>query len=259
MRHTLPATLLALFVATFAQSLHANDDTAKAANDDVAQAQKLIDRAIKAIGGNEALEKTRNTILEDKGTYFGMGDGLPYEGRYVFDFSDPGRFRMEILGIFVSVVDKDTGWTSAMGTITDLKGEALEAAKESVFTGYVISLIPLQKPNKDFKLSLVGTETVEDEKCEGVNVDREGMPTCTIYFSQKTGLIKKTRTTTKAAELGYKEVQDETVYHEYKKLNGVLGCAKMTSYRDGKKFVESSPHTVSYPDKIDEKEFKKPE
>ena len=49
------------------------------AADDAATAQKLINRAIKVMGGKKALRKTVNTIIEDKGTYFGMGEGVPYE------------------------------------------------------------------------------------------------------------------------------------------------------------------------------------
>lgn len=229
------------------------------ADDDVAKAQKLIDRCIDAMGGTKALQKTKHNITKDKGTYFGMGDGIPYEGRYVFEFANPGRYRMEIIGFFVSVTDKDKAWMSAMGSVMDLEGVALKAAQEGALTGYVISLLPLQQPNDEFRLSLAGTETIEAEECQGIRVDHKDMPTCTIYFSNKSGLIKKTITTTKDSEQGFKEVKDETVYHEYKEFDGFLSPIKMIIYRDGKKYVESNPYEVSYPKTIDDKEFMKPE
>jgi outer membrane lipoprotein-sorting protein len=225
--------------------------------DDAAKAQKLIDRAIQAMGGNKALEKTRNTIFEDKGTYHGMGAELPYEGRFVFSF--PGRYRMEISGEFVSVTDGDKAWVSVMGMTMDLDGVALETAKAAVLAQNAMSLIPLQKPNKEFKLSLAEAENVEGEDCEGINIDRESMPTCTIHFSKKTGLVKKTKCTTKASELDYKEVTDETIFHEYKEVDGVLSVMKMSILRDGKKYVESNVSSVSYPETLDASEFKKPE
>ena len=78
-------------------------------------------------------------------------------------------------------------------------------------------------------------------------------------ISNKTRLIKKTITTTKASELGFKEVKDETVFHEYKKFEGLMAPVKMTVFRDGKKYVESNVSSVTYPAQVDESEFKKPE
>jgi len=232
--------------------------TATAQSDDAAKAQKLIDRAIKAMGGAKAVAKTNLTILEDSGTYYGMGQGLPYEGRYVFDLKNR-RYRMEIQGAFVSVIDKDKGWTSAMGNVSDVTGDALTNGKEGVLVNYAMSLIPLQKPNKKFKLTLAGEDEVEGEKCDGINIDHENMPTVTLFFSRKSGLIKKSRFKTKSAEEGFKEVTDETVYHKYKEFDGVQNAVKFTIFRDGRKFVESQPKNVTYPDSIDDKEFKKPE
>lgn len=228
------------------------------AADDAAKAQKLIDRAIKVMGGNKALAKTRHTVIEDEGIYYGMGQGVPYTGRYVFVFSKTGRYRMEVLGQFVSVTDGDKAWVSVMGMTSDLEGEALAAARQGTRINYAMSLIPLQKPNKAFKLSLAGQETIDGEKCDGINIDHENMPTITMYFSEKTGLIKKTRHRIKAPEQDFAEVTEEAIFHAYKAFDGVQSATKMTIFRDGKKFVESNPQTVTYPDTIDESEFKKP-
>lgn len=251
MRFAIPFTLFVCVSIMFTQPISAEDDAVKP--------QKLIDRAIKAMGGNKALEKTRNTIIEDEGIYFGMGEGVPYKGRYVSVFTNPGRHRFEILDQFISVIDKDKAWMSVMGMTMDLDGVALETTQQGSLASYAMSLIPLQKPNKAFKLSLAKRETIEGEECLGIKIDHEKMPTVTMHFSRKTGLIKKTKYKTKAQELGFKEVTDETIYHEYKKFEGFLSASKMTMFRDGKKFVESNPKKVSFPDKIDDGEFKKPE
>jgi hypothetical protein len=229
------------------------------AADDAAKAQRLVDRAIKVMGGKKALNKTVNTIVEDRGTYYGMGEGVPYEGRYVFQMTNPGRYRMEIIGQFIMVTDKDKAWVSAMGNVTDQEGDALEVAKQGTLINYAMSLIPLQKRNKAFKLSLAEPETVEGEECQGIKIAHEKMPAITMQFSKKTGLIKKTKYKAKIAELGFQEVTEEAVFHEYKEFDGFKSSTKITMYRDGKKFVESSPQKVSYPDQLDESEFEKPE
>ena len=251
MKRTIQIALLSALALLLVQPLRAADDAGKA--------QELVDRAIKAIGGKKALNKTVNTIMEDKGTYYGMGEGVPYEGRYVFQMTNPVRYRMEIIDVFIMVADRDKAWVSAMDDVMDQEGESLEVAKQGALVNYAMSLIPLQKPNKEFKLGLAEPETVEGKECEGITIAHEKMPTITMQFSKKTGLIKKTKYKTKVAELGFKEVTEEAVYYEYKEFDGFKNPTKIIMYRDGKKFVESYPQKVSYPDKLDESEFKKPE
>ena len=165
---------------------------------------------------------------------------------------------MEIIGQFIMVTDKDKAWMSVMGNVMDQEGEALELAKQGTMINHAMSLIPLQKPNKNFKLGLAESEKVEGEECQGITIAHKKMPTITIQFSKKTGLIKKTKYKAKIAELGFQEVTEEAVYHEYKEFDGFKSPTKMIMYRDGKKFVESHPQKVSYPKKLDDSEFEKP-
>lgn len=150
-------------------------------------------------------------------------------------------------------------WVSSMGDVMDQEGETLEVAKQGILVNCAMSLIPLQEPNKEFKLGLAEPETVEGEECEGITIAHEKMPTITMHFSKKTGLIKKTKYKIKVAEQGFEEVTEEAVYYEYKEFDGFKCPTKVSMYRDGKKFVESHPQKFSYPDKLDENEFKKPE
>jgi hypothetical protein len=243
--------LLSTIAALLVQPLRAADDAAKA--------QKLINRAIESMGGIEALNKTVNTIIDDKGTYYGMGEGVPYEGRYVYNFSNPGRYRMEIIGQFIMVTDKDKAWMSMMGMVIDQEGEGLELAMQGNLVNYAMSLIPLQKPNKTFKLSMTKAETIDGEKCRGIQIEHKKMPTITMHFSKKTGFIKNTKYKLKDAQQDFKEVTEEAVFFEYKEFDGFMSSTKIIVHRDGKKFVDSYPQKVTYPDKLDENEFKRPE
>ena len=188
-----------------------------------------------------------------------MGEAQPYTGRYVLSIGETMRYRMEIIGQFVIVTDGDKAWASFGGMTVDSTGAALDAAKEGNLIAYAMSLIPLQKPNDKFKLSLAGTETIEGEECAAVSVDHTGMPTLTMWFSNKTGLMKKTKYKTRPAELGFQEVDDETIFHEFGEFEGIKSPTKMTIYRAGKKFVESKPKNVTFPATVDDGEFKKPE
>lgn len=232
------------------------DNPLRAADDDDA-AHALVGRAVLAMGGSQAVQKTKNQIIDDTGTYYGMGDGLPYKGRFVAAY--PDRYRMEIEGQFVHVTDGDKAWVSAMGNVMDLDGVAREVAVKGILASYAVSLIPLEKRDEAFKLGLAKSEAIEGQECPGITIDHEGMSTVTIHFSPKTGLIKKTSFMTRSAESNYEETREDVIIHEYKVFDGVQTPAKITIFHDGEKFVESNPQNVTYPDSIDEAEFKKPE
>ena len=80
----------------------------------------------------------------------------------------------------------------------------------------------------------------------------------TVFFHPENGLITKTRFKQKVPELGFAEATEETIYHSYREHDGVKSAAKMTMFRDGKKFIEMEPKSYSYPSKIDDSEFAKP-
>ncbi|HIM30832.1 MAG TPA: hypothetical protein EYG57_14965 [Planctomycetes bacterium] len=80
-----------------------------------------------------------------------------------------------------------------------------------------------------------------------------------MHFSNEKGLIKKTKFKSKDAEQGFNEVTEETVFLEYNEFDGFKSPTKIIMHRDGKLLVESFPQKVTFPDKLDESEFKRPE
>jgi hypothetical protein len=225
------------------------------AEDDAATAQKLIDRGIKAVGGRKALNKSKITAVKDKGSFYGMGEGLPYEGK--FESSFPDKFRVEILNVFVIVVNGDKGWVSAMGQTMEMPAEQIAEQGKQMHTSFVTTLIPLAKPSKKYKLSLAGEEDVDGEKCDGVNVNSDKQRSVKLLFSQKTGLLVKSEYTIRSDELG-KEVTEEVLYSNYRDVDGLKTAHKLTIKRDGKKYVESEIQEIRYLEEADPSWFTKP-
>lgn len=225
--------------------------------DDSEKAQAIVDRAIKAMGGPAALKKQTRTQVEDKGTFHGMGgEGLPYTGRFTMHW--PGRFRMEIVDVFTIVNSGKEVWVSSMGNTIDVTGDPLKYQHEELEAGYLSTLIPLAKPNPKYELSLFGTEDVDGEACEGVNVKRGDRPVVTILFSRKTGLMKKLQTVVHSQENNYAEVVEASVYSDHKSIDGVMVPMKTAITRDGKKYVMSETTKVTFPDELDKALFEKP-
>lgn len=227
-----------------------------ARGDDAAKAQKLIDRAIKGMGGSKSLKKLEFVELHDSGIYYGMGDGIPYKG--VMNSAGKDRFRVEIVGVFVIVANGDKGWVSTMGMTVELNEEQIEEQKKQMQTSYVTSLIPLEEPSKKFELSLAGEEEIDGQVCDGINVNSKGERAVKLVFSRKTGLLTRAEYVLRSEEHNNQEVLEQVNYGKYAEVDGVVWPHKLVLIRDGKKFVESNIEKVSFPESANDSLFVKP-
>ena len=183
-----------------------------------------------------------------------MGDGLPYEGQY--ETSLPNKFRVEIRYVFTIIVDDDKGWLKAQGQVIAMPAE--QPKKKQMHSGFVSTLIPLAKPGKRYKLSLFGEAEVDGEQCDGVNVASDKQQSVTLMFSRKTGLLRKSECIVYSDELS-KEVVEESIYSEYRNVEGLKVAHKIAINRDGKKFVVSETQEIRLEKEADPSWFAKPE
>jgi outer membrane lipoprotein-sorting protein len=225
------------------------------ADEDAVRAQKIVNRAVGAIGGQKALETKKVVTIKETGTYYGIGDGLPYEGEFKIQF--PGNYRMEILNIFTIVVNDKMGWTSSMGETTELDEDQLKERQKLIHTSYIVSLIPIAKPGKTYRLSLTGEEKVDGETCDGVKVESDKHRTVKLLFSRKTGLLRKSEATVRSDELD-KDVVETQIFKDYRDVDGAKIAFQTEVKRDGTVFIESQATDVSFPKEADPKWFTKP-
>ncbi len=112
----------------------------------------IVNKAIKNAGGRKALAKYLSMTWKDKGTYYGMGAGIPYTGTYAAVF--PGKFRMTIEGGFTKVLNGDKGWFNSNGETKEMEKDQVAEEKEGQYSSWITTLLPLSE--KPFKLSLIG-------------------------------------------------------------------------------------------------------
>lgn len=222
--------------------------------DDQADARALVEKAIAAIGGEAKLAKFTAETWKSKGTYYGMGDGVPYTGNYSLHW--PGKFRMEIEGVFVIVLNNDKGWVKAGDMVTELNADQFKHQQEEHYGGWVASLLPLKE--KEFKLSTTGESKIDNRDCLGVRVSREMHRDVNLYFDKQTGLLAKCEHNVNAPELGDKDVLQEVFYAGYQEADGVKVATKVTLKRDGKLFVEAENSDIKAHGTLDDSVFAKP-
>ncbi len=245
MRKVLGVTLAGLLMFAGASAMRA---------DDQADARAIIDKAMKALGGQEQLADVKAVTWKEKGTYYGRGKGEPYTGTFAVE--KPDKFRMVIEGVFTLVLNGDTAWTKMNDETKEMTNEQLAEQKEQHYASLVRTLTPLS--GKAFKLAPLGEIKVAKSPAVGVKVSHKGHRDVNLYFDKETGLLVKSEFRVKASEQGGKEVEQETFYSDYKAFDGVKFPQKIVVKRDGKQFVEAEASEFKPAAKLDKSLFDKP-
>ena len=135
----------------------------------------------------------------------------------------------------------------------------MEYVRNEVYAMWVQSLSPLVAADSGFKLKEVAGKDVDGKPTAGVQVDREGKATVTLYFEKATGLLTRMDKKTKNEFENWKESVDEVYLSDWKEIGGgVKAYHKMKVLRDGKPFIESDMSDFKRPEKLDPKLFEKP-
>jgi outer membrane lipoprotein-sorting protein len=222
---------------------------------DPSDASAVVKKGIAFLGGEKKLKSFKAATYQDKGTYYGMGDALPYAGKFAVLW--PDKFRMEIVGIFTTVVDGKTGWNSSQGKVRDLSKKEVASAEQGHYESLVTQLHPLLD-GKTFKLSLDGKATVGKTKTVVVKVSRKGRQDVRLFFNPATGELLKSETMAIPEDLADKLVKQESFYTEYKTAKGIKYPSKFLVLRGGKKYIESTLTSYTPLETLPAKTFAKP-
>ena len=210
----------------------------------------IINKAIAAAGGEAKLANFQTATFKEKGTYYGMGDGLPYTGVYTQKL--PSHFKMEIVGLFTIALDGDKGWTKEKDEIKDLPKDRLDVEIYNNKAGWITTLLPLK--DKAFTVTAVPA----GDKHTSVVVRRKDWPSVKLYFDKKTDLLVKCEYKTKSPEQKYKDIAQELHYSDFKTVDGCQVPHHILIKQDGKTYVEADV-TEMKAAKFDGKAFAKPE
>jgi hypothetical protein len=186
----------------------------------------LIEKAVKALGGEERLATRAAVHTRVKSSFVGvggaaLGDAIKVTGE---TWTQPGSHRMNLVIVLndkkmthTTVLHQGQGWQENGGTVTDMLAAELAEAKHSDYVDRVLSLVPLLK-GKEFALKPLGKVTVDGAELLGVKVTSLGNRDVTLYFDPATGYPKRAEYREKATALGGKEVATATVFDDYREV-----------------------------------------
>jgi hypothetical protein len=219
-----------------------------------ADAKAIVAKAIKALGGEANLAKQKASTWTETGTYYGMGDGVPFTAKYAMRL--PDHFRMEVEGIFTLIVAGDKGWIRSGDDTKAMTDEQLAVQKNDHRAGFIATVLPLK--DKAFTLTTLPETKVDDRPALAIKVTRKDYPEVKLYFDATTHLLVKSEWRTKASEQKFKEVTATMYYSKYKEMDGAKIPTKLVMKRDDKLFVEATVEDHKAVGRLDDSVFAKP-
>src|SRR5262245_2363647 len=223
-------------------------------------AKSVVEKAIKAHGGEEKLTKFKATKVKAKGTLQLMGVEIEFSASASTMFPDKYReeLQMDVMGnklTVIQVYDGKKGWVSAQGMTMEVMGGQLDQLKDQAYSTYIETLVPLIK-DKQFELTLLDETKVDGKAALGIKVVSKGHKDIKMYFSKESGLLVKTEQRT--LDPAMQEVEAEVTYRDYKDVDGTKQAMKQSIKFDGKKFLEAEVTEMKLLEKLDNSTFEKP-
>src|SRR6516165_1626109 len=202
------------------------------------EVQAILEKAEKAHGGKEKLDKIKAIQTKSKGTLEVLG-GLSFtDETSAFAPKLKQVMYMEIMGQKVTqttVFDGTNGWVNVNGMNIDLDEKLMAELKEASYLLQIGRLAGLK--GKGFELSLLGESKTNDRPAVGVKVASKGHRDINLYFDKETGLVAKMEHRALDA-MTMQEVTQERIILEYQDTEGQKMPKKVLVNRDGKKFME---------------------
>ncbi len=257
MKHWIGALVLAALLAT--------PSTGAPAKDDQAEAQAILDKAIKAVGGEERLAKLTSFVETAKCKSF-PPDATPEECSRTISCRLPDLWcrQTETDGRKGTryVLNGEQGWFYVEDDLYEFTKEQVDRRRERWRDELVVWQFLFFK-DKDYKLSPLGASKVGDQAAVGVKASRKGVPELKLYFDRDTGLLlKREWEEVEPAPPGEKPpppIIEEILYENYKEVGGIKYPSKKTSRRDKQITSEEEVTEFKIVEKFDEKTFAKPE
>jgi hypothetical protein len=228
------------------------------------EAQAIIDKAIKAHGGEEKLKTLmeKGAQSKSKGKLELLG-GVDVTVEAFIQFPD-NKFKsvmqLNINGMNVTttqVFNGDKFWLNVNGQDLSnlLDDKALAEVKEQLYLERAAVLVFLK--DKSVELSPLGEGKHDGKDVVGVRVSSKGHRDVSLWFDKGSGLLTKIEHRV-LDFMSKEEKSQEKVLLDYKDTDGYLRPTKVIINQDGKKFMEMDVLEAKVVDRFDDSVFAKP-
>ena len=185
---------------------------------DANDANATVDKAIKALGGQEKLSKIKAASWKSKGTISLMGNDNMFTTQSTVQGLD--HINREFEGDFggnrvkgLTVLAGDKGWRKFGENPMDLDSNGVANEKRTLYLT-VVPLLVLPLKGKEFKLEAIGDENIDGKPAAGIKATGPDGKDFKLYFDKQTGLPVKL--VARVAGFMGDEYTQETTFGDYK-------------------------------------------
>jgi hypothetical protein len=228
---------------------------------DAQDANAVLDKAIKALGGEEKLSKVKMATWKTKGTISFGGNDNEVTSQWTVQGLD--HVRQEFEGSFggntfkgVTVLAGDKGWRDFGGERMEMDKDAVANEKRVVYLTLVpVTILPLK--SKEFKVEAIADDSAGGKPAAGIKATGPDGKEFNLYFDKESGLPVKM--VAKVNGFMGDEFTQETTFSDYQEMAGIKKATKILHKRNGEKFMEFQVSEFKILDDVDAKTFAQPQ
>jgi hypothetical protein len=230
--------------------------TLGAARADGPDAKEVIDKAIKALGGEEKLAKIQAYSYKAKGKVTFGGNENDVDVTIVAKGLDHYRRESKTDQFHVMfVLAGDKGWLKFNDEPRELEGDGLANEKRRAYMAILPVTLAAVK-GKGFQCASAGEQKVGDKPAIGVKITGPDSKEFTMYFDKESGLPVKT--VGMVAGFQGDEVNQEATYSDYKDFDGIKKATKVVITNNGDAFQDLTISEFKVLDKVEPDTFSEP-
>lgn len=216
-------------------------------------ASAVLNKLIDASGGRKALEAIKDTTMIGDMELVQMGMSLSFSMYH----KEPNMTRqdMEVMGMAMTqAFDGEIAWmiNPQTGAVEEQPGMMTEYAKRSALEMGNDALLHPEKHGITYKLK--GKESLEGNDYFVVEQIFESGDINTMFIDAKTYLMHKTKG--KSMDMMGGEVEQDMVFSDYKKVDGIMMAHSMTILQGGEEFGTMTLTEVKFNSGLEDAFFK---
>ncbi|MGH7226610.1 MAG: hypothetical protein ACRELF_25625 [Gemmataceae bacterium] len=224
------------------------------------EARALIERAVKAHGGAEALGRVRADKVKFKGTLVIRGHTTPFVAETTMQLPSKYKHVIETNNggdkhTIVHIINGKKIYITLDGRALQADPAQLAEIRRGLELERAKRLLPLLD-DKSYQLAVLEEIKVNDRPAVGVRITGRGRKEMRLYFDKEYGLL--VRAENRLGDGKSKEVRQHFFFGDFKDIGGYKRPTKIRAYRDGREIMAAELLDAKVLDKVDETEFAKP-
>ncbi len=220
----------------------------------------LIERAIRAHGGQERLARARADRVKMKGTLVVGTTKVPFVSETTVQL--PGQFKsvVQVTGdgkthTVVHLLNGERSIVLLDGKEQELPAPTRAQMRQTLDLEQAMRLVPLLT-SPAFKLTSLGEMKLNGRETVGVLVTVGGQRELKLYFDKASALLVKSEHAVDGP--GGKKVKQEAYYGNYRDVDGYRRPGQVVAFRDGTRVMDAELVEVKSFARIDPAEFTRP-